>query len=91
MVNWRLHAGGALTSSVVLLFGYRVRFVGTGPQRGYAKVGPRPTRWLCAESWSIKRCRLMLWLCAKGIWCGMGSCGCVLRVSGVMWVAVVVC
>ena len=47
--------------------------------------------WLCAESWSIKRCRLMLWLCAKGIWCDMGSCGCVLRVSGVLWVAVVVC
>ena len=30
---------------------------------------------------------------AKGIWCDIyvGSCGCVLVVSGVMWVAVAVC
>ena len=27
-------------------------------------------------------------LCAEGIWCDGGRCVCVLRVSGVMWVAV---
>ena len=32
-----------------------------------------------------------MWLCAEGIRCDGGSCGCVLRASGVMGEAVVVC
>ena len=35
----------------------------------------------------------MIWvavICAEGVRCDLGGCGCELRASGVMWVAVVV-
>ena len=40
---------------------------------------------LCAEGFW---CDGVGVLCAEGIWCDGGRCVCVLRVSGVMWVAV---
>ena len=30
-------------------------------------------------------------LCAEGIWCDGSRCFCVLRLSGVMWVGVLLC